>query len=128
MRWNGADTGRTLGQLEAAISNWLEVEPSPIVLALLHARLAQHDGCSRFGTRDLLLLDKPNVKAMLDAIADAKAALVGDSNDAEHDALVSLVQALIGLKVPECNCIAEEAPGTPHQVHCPAFAWQKEGN
>lgn len=94
---------------------------------LLVARLQQHDGCSRFGTRDFALLNGTAAKDILDAISEAKAALVGDSNDAEHDALVSFVQA-IGLEIPECDCDERSWHGEGHDSACPQRAWQKEGN
>lgn len=57
------------------------------------------------------------------AITEAKAALVGDSNDAEHDALFKLMQAL-GCEVPDCEC--ETGPvGNKHSEDCPCKAWGK---
>jgi hypothetical protein len=66
-------------------------------------------------------------KDLLDALDEAKAALVGDSNDAEHDALVSFVQAM-GLEIPECDCDERSWHGEGHDSACPQRAWQKEGN
>lgn len=117
----------------------------------LAKRLAQHDGCSRFGTVDLALLeavrltrtalvkdagtgytDKPDVHytvtgpALTAAIDEAKAALVGDSNDAEHDALASLMLALGESLAPECKCEEEEWNGDGHAPTCPCAAWEAE--
>lgn len=54
-------------------------------------------------------------------ITQAKAALVGDSNDVEHDALHALVTAL-GYEVPDCNCTMGDYPH--HDETCPAKAWE----
>lgn len=97
----------------------------------LAKRLAQHDGCSRFGTVDYALLEAvrltrgtpPRLTALADAIKDAKAALVGDSNDAEHDALHALITAL-GYEVPDCECDQFTVEGT-HEASCPQHAWEK---
>jgi hypothetical protein len=62
-----------------------------------------------------------------EAVVEAKAALVGDSNDAEHDALVSFAQAM-GLEIPECDCDERSWHGEGHDSACPQRAWQKEGN
>lgn len=105
----------------------------------LAKRLAQHDGCSRFGTVDLALLEavrltreRPNY-ALENAINEAKAALVGDSNDAEHDALYSLISVL-GYNVPTClddDSDSSEVCGAAldgtHAKDCPCKAWEKEG-
>lgn len=56
-----------------------------------------------------------------EAIKGAKAALVGDSNDAEHNALVSLVVALGENLAPECNC---RRPNERHLPGCPCAAWE----
>lgn len=61
--------------------------------------------------------------ALAAAITEAKAALVGASNDAEHDALYLLVEAL-GLEVPMCNCDQPEHEGQ-HSENCPCKAWEK---
>lgn len=58
------------------------------------------------------------------AIEEAKAALVGNSNDAEHDALVAIIGAL-GLEIPECDCSYPDH--ATHADDCPMRAWQKEG-
>lgn len=69
--------------------------------------------------------------ALLDAVRDAKAALVGNSNDAEHDALFSLIQAL-GYEKPECLadaggiCVADANGGQDHSKECPCRAWEKK--
>jgi hypothetical protein len=91
--------------------------------ALLVTRLAQHDGCSRFGTRDLNILANMAAKQLLDAISEAKAALVGDSNDAEHDALVSIVRAL-GMELPDCTCDEGPTARGHHDKTCPSAAWE----
>jgi len=57
---------------------------------------------------------------LLDAVSQSKAALVGDSNDAEHDALFVLIEAL-GFKVPWCDC----GMPVPHDPDCPQKAWEK---
>jgi hypothetical protein len=62
-----------LQQLEQAVSAWLEVE-----ISTMHAR-------------------NPELQAAID---EAREALIGDSNDDEHDALVSLMEAL-GETIPE---------------------------
>jgi hypothetical protein len=97
----------------------------------LARRLAEHDGCSRFGRVDFALLEavrltrgtprhNPELQAAID---EAKAALVGDSDDAEHEALVSLIEALVG-EVPECKC--DNIVGK-HDKGCPAKEWEGGG-
>lgn len=134
-----------LGRLEASVSGYLDAKDAEMpslsvaesAILLLEQTLATRP---EYKARDMVDYDRAwkiinawrgkgtdDSKDLLAALDEAKIALVGDSNDVEHDALVSFVQAM-GLEIPECKCIAEEAPGTPHQVHCPAFAWQKEGN
>jgi hypothetical protein len=79
------------------VETWPDLQhESPVskLEALLASRLAKHDGCSRFGVQDLQLLSGSGVVRLLDAIAEAHAALGGDSNDAEHDALLALMAAL----------------------------------
>lgn len=66
-------------------------------------------------------VDVELTQPVLDAIAQAKVALVGDSNDAEYDALYSLVTAL-GYEVPDCDCTLEDYPH--HDQTCPAKAWE----
>lgn len=62
------------------------------------------------------------------AIIAAKAALVGDSNDSEHDALVSLVVTLGEGLAPECECPIGHGPeygrDEPHTPVCPCAAWE----
>jgi hypothetical protein len=60
---------------------------------------------------------------MQTAVAEAKAALVGDSNDAEHDALVMLMGAL-GHEVPECDCNDRSWFGEWHDSACPCKEWE----
>jgi len=64
------------------------------------------------------------IPKLKEAIDDAKAALVGDSNDAEHDALVSLIEALGEGEVPECTCDDRSWHGEHHDSACPASAWE----
>lgn len=110
----------------------------------LAKRLAKHDGCSRFVTADYALLEEVRLTrgnqheraidaaeailalpALAAAITDAKAALVGDSNDAEHDALFSIMYAL-GYEAPDCECETGPVEGN-HAEDCPCKAWEKEG-
>jgi hypothetical protein len=62
-------------------------------------------------------------KDLLAALDEAKAALVGDSNDAEHDALVSFVQAM-GLEIPECTCDEGPTQRGKHDEGCPSKEWE----
>lgn len=59
------------------------------------------------------------------AIKKAKAALVGDSNDAEHDALFGLIRALGEGTPPECKCNGPEVTGR-HSLDCPCVAWEEK--
>lgn len=94
-------------------------------LEQLRERLAEHDGCSRYGTKDMRLLDRGNpLNSLEPAIVEAKAALVGDSNDAEHDALVELVEALGEGEVPECDCEERSWYGEGHDSACPCKEWE----
>jgi hypothetical protein len=61
---------------------------------------------------------------LADAIDQAKAALVGDSYDKEHDALVSLLDALGEGTAPTCNCEESGWYGHGHSTTCPAAAWE----
>lgn len=63
--------------------------------------------------------------ALAKAIKEAKAALVGDSNDAEHDALVHLVRALGEGDVPECICDGPVGP-VGHDEICPSRTWEAQ--
>lgn len=114
------------GQLEAAM---------PAVLALKPER----EKMTKIGALTDYLRDK--VKAALDsvnplhapaparqlglAVAQAKAALVGDSNDAEHDALAALVKALGEGPVPDCDCPFDADGLDRHEDSCPSKAWEK---
>jgi hypothetical protein len=62
-------------------------------------------------------------KDLLDALEEAKAALVGDSNDAEHDALVSFVKAM-GLEIPDCTCDEGPTARGHHDANCPSKEWE----
>jgi hypothetical protein len=62
-------------------------------------------------------------KDLLDALDEAKAALVGDSNDAEHDALVSFVKAM-GLEIPDCHCDEGPTARGRHNEGCPSHDWE----
>lgn len=71
----------------------------------------------------------PKDRDLKRAIKGAKAALVGDSNDSEHDALVALVEAL-GLTIPDCECVevvehGAAFPSHGHESSCPCYAWQE---
>lgn len=55
------------------------------------------------------------------AVRDGKRALAGDSNDAEHDALAGLLEALGTPEMPECTC---GEPG--HDLDCPVNDWKEE--
>jgi hypothetical protein len=92
--WNGA---YELIPTPWTVETWPDLQhESPVskLEALLASRLAKHDGCSRFGVRDSNVLNRPDVARLLNAIAEAHKALGGDSNDAEHDALLALMAAL----------------------------------
>jgi hypothetical protein len=66
----------------------------------------------------------PGINAELQAALDeAKSALVGDSNDAEHHALVSFVQAM-GLEIPDCTCDEGPSARGHHDKTCPSAAWE----
>lgn len=65
-----------------------------------------------------MTIDLPN------AIADAKRALVGESNDAEHQALADLVEALGQGELPDCECEENQLHGQPHAKTCPCYPWQ----
>lgn len=64
-------------------------------------------------------------EAIRDAISTGQKALVGDSNDDEHDALVELVQALSMGLAPECECSFDrESDALHHEDDCPARTWE----
>lgn len=72
----------------------------------------------------------PELQAALD---EAKAAIVGrgNDNDAEHDALISILAAF-GLVPPECigrpKCdFGKDVLHFLHSEDCPAKAWQQKG-
>lgn len=54
------------------------------------------------------------------ALADAKAAVIGESNDAKHGALVALLQAH-HLEIPDCTC---DGRRLDHLDGCPQKAWE----
>lgn len=131
-----------LGQLEASVSGYLDAKDAEMpslsvaesAILLLEQTLATRPEYRAKGMEDYDRAWKiihawrgkaDDSKDLLGALDEAKAALVGYSNDAEHDALVSFVQAM-GLEIPECSCVAEDVPGIPHQVHCPVATWQKK--
>jgi hypothetical protein len=94
MGWQGA---YELIPTPWTVETWPDLaHESPVskLEAILASRLAKHDGCSRFGTQDFAVLSRPNVERLLLAIAEAHKALGGDSNDAEHEALLALMAAL----------------------------------
>lgn len=67
----------------------------------------------------------PKLPFINSAIAAAQKALAGDSNDAEHDALVALVSAL-GSAVPnpdDCTCDNYSWHGEGHASACPLSAF-----
>lgn len=77
--------------------------PKPQLAAaviMLRRQLAMHDGCSRWGTRDMRVMHDTGIdkKPLASLIMDAQMALRGDSNDAEHDALFALVESLKELR------------------------------
>jgi hypothetical protein len=100
------DTAKRLDVLEVAGA--LMLDSGVDLTDDLARRLAQHDGCSRFGKVDFALLEAVRLSRNIprrspelqSAIDEAREALIGDSNDAEHDALVSLMEAL-GQTLPE---------------------------
>lgn len=68
---------------------------------------------------------RPTIRIELqDAIASAKAALVGESNDAEHQALADLVEALGQGEIPDCTCAWVGPNG--HNNACPCKAWEEK--
>ncbi len=60
-------------------------------------------------------------KTVKSAVKDAKRALAGDSNDAEHDALAGLLEALEVRDMPECTCGELD-----HDTDCPVVGWVSE--
>jgi hypothetical protein len=86
------------------------------------------------GLEDLVLkIQMDSDRGLEPAVAEAKAALVGESNDAEHDALTHLMEAL-GYEVPQCSesdecwkgvqgCLSQ---ATGHANDCPQKAWEKK--
>lgn len=59
------------------------------------------------------------LKSIREEVRGAKRALAGDSNDAEHEALVTLLEALGVPDKPECACGEDE-----HNRDCPVSAWR----
>lgn len=130
-----------LGQLEAAVSGYLDAKdeemPSLSVaesaILLLEQTIATRPDYFAKGLGDYdrawAIITRwrgkhDDSKDLLEALSEAKAALVGESNDAEHDALVSFAQAM-GLEIPDCTCDGRRAV---HNPGCPCAEWQKEGN
>jgi hypothetical protein len=87
-----------------------------------------HDVIGALYRRIELLETRPTIVApeIIMALAEAKAALVGDSNDAEHDALFTLVTVLGVGDVPECDCDKRSWYGEGHDSACPCAAWQEK--
>lgn len=132
-----------LGRLEAAVSGYLDAKDAEMpslsvaesAILLLEQTLATRP---EYKARDMVDYDRAwkiihawrgkgtdDSKDLLAALDEAKAALVGDSNDAEHDALVSFVQAM-GLEIPDCTCDQNAIGKWQHSALCPSSAWQKE--
>lgn len=96
--------------------------PTPNYIEALRSRLAQHDGCSRFGPADSLLL-RPYLEIPA-AILIAKRALArDDSHDEIRDSLLTLLSVLGEGELPECNCDAPHR-GVRHTTDCPMHAWE----
>jgi hypothetical protein len=107
----GEGVNLALGRLEASVSGYLDAKdeemPSLSVaeraILLLEQTLATRPEYQARGIEDYHRAWKiieawrgkgDDSKDLLEALDEAKAALVGDSNDAEHDALVSFVRAM----------------------------------
>lgn len=61
------------------------------------------------------------------ALQQAKAALAGDSNDADHSALHRLVGALGVDPMPDCDCDDRSWYGDEHDSACPVTGWLNTG-
>lgn len=66
-------------------------------------------------------LDQP----LKDAISEAMAALVGYSNDAEHNALVGLIESFGYGQAPECNCGGGDLEEL-HSADCACTKWRNQ--
>lgn len=62
---------------------------------------------------------------LLAAVDQSKRALTGYSNDAEHDALVALVEALGEGQAPECTCGRGDHE-KPHTPECACSKWRRK--
>lgn len=101
------------------VTSWSGAAPANYIEAL-RIRLAQHDGCSRFGPKDSLLLRL--YAEIPTAFANAKKALArDDSHDDIRDSLIALL-AVLGEEMPDCSC---NAGPNGHTDACPMHAWDK---
>lgn len=104
------------------VTGW-QSDPPRNYIEALRARLSQHDGCSRFGPKDSLLLKLyAEIPA---AITRAKHAIImAESYDEQREALINLL-SVIGEQMPDCNCSQEHrSHHINHAADCPAKAWE----